>query len=102
MATQVPGTHRRLQVVRAPGRERLFLREVTVELLGLQIARPCSCAYVDAFAPSPFQSPANLRYKGVDRSPRLHTWQYTRAQRRRLSFFVRFRYRKLELPPGET
>src|SRR5215208_168847 len=28
-------------------------------------------------------------------------WQYTRACRRRLSFFVRFRYRKLELLFGE-
>jgi hypothetical protein len=39
VAAEVPGSHRRLQVVRAPGRERLvFLREATVELLGLQIA----------------------------------------------------------------
>jgi hypothetical protein len=39
MAAEVPGSHRGLQVVRAPGRERLvFLRETTVELLGLQIA----------------------------------------------------------------
>jgi hypothetical protein len=56
---------------------------------------------VDAFAPSPFDGLAYLCYKVVYRAPRLHTWQYTRARRRRLSFFVRFRYRKLELPFGE-
>jgi hypothetical protein len=39
VVAEVPGSHRGLQVVRAPGRQRLFsLREMTVELLGLQIA----------------------------------------------------------------
>jgi hypothetical protein len=39
VAAEVPGSYRGLQVVRAPGWDRLvFLREITLELLGLKIA----------------------------------------------------------------
>jgi hypothetical protein len=39
VAAEVTGSHRGLEVVRTPGRQRLvFLSGTTVELLGLQIA----------------------------------------------------------------
>ena len=56
---------------------------------------------MDASAPGPFDGLADLGYKVVYRTPRPHTWQYTRACRAELSFFVRFRYRKLKLTFGE-